>query len=368
MPTLSRSRLFASLVGVLCAIGIVVAPVASAANDHAHAKSARGAEHAAGRHGHGNANGHAKHNADRAAAPAAAPAQSHAASAAKAHKAAKADKADKAARQHPATPASQGQGHGPTTAPKDKADSSEEHVPAGNKGSMKVRPVGTPAAPPRNYAHLPCVVQVDFYGVPHSSATVTAVSHAPTGPTGQTLLTQTLTFSQSSPNPPGNELVGSTTLDFTGVLDGLTYHAQQGYHVKLTAEIDGPQGANVKHKVFWIDCAAPAVAPAPQVQEPVIEGETPVEHDGAEAVEDAKPTPVAPAAVDGAVLGVHGERVVGAPAATADAAIAPADGSLAARVTRSVLAATGIPAGVLALMALVVLAGGVVVLRRTRRV
>jgi hypothetical protein len=141
-----------------------------------------------------------------------------------------------------------------------EAKAAGENSPAGNKGSMKVRPVGTAVHPPRNYAHLPCVVQVDFYGSPHSGATLTAVSHAPTAPTGQSLLTRTMTFSQSSPNPRGNELVGTTTLDFTSVVSGLSYHEQQGYHVKLTAAQDGPQGGDVKHKVFWIDCGAPAAA------------------------------------------------------------------------------------------------------------
>src|SRR5207249_3184052 len=28
---------------------------------------------------------------------------------------------------------------------------------------------------------------------------------------------------------------------------------QQGYHVKLTINTDGAQGADVKHKVFWVD-------------------------------------------------------------------------------------------------------------------
>jgi hypothetical protein len=37
-------------------------------------------------------------------------------------------------------------------------------------------------------------------------------------------------------------------LDFTGV----TAHPQQGYHVKVTIRADGSQGADTKHKVFWV--------------------------------------------------------------------------------------------------------------------
>src|SRR4029077_3792435 len=37
------------------------------------------------------------------------------------------------------------------------------------------------------------------------------------------------------------------TLSFTG-----TPHPQQGFHVKLTIHADGSQGADTKHKVFWV--------------------------------------------------------------------------------------------------------------------
>ncbi len=38
------------------------------------------------------------------------------------------------------------------------------------------------------------------------------------------------------------------TLDFTGI----TPHPSQGFHVKLTINAEGSQGADVKHKVFWV--------------------------------------------------------------------------------------------------------------------
>src|SRR5215204_2594046 len=37
-------------------------------------------------------------------------------------------------------------------------------------------------------------------------------------------------------------------LDFTGI----TPHPVQGFHVKLTVDAEGSQGANTKHKVFWV--------------------------------------------------------------------------------------------------------------------
>ncbi len=32
-----------------------------------------------------------------------------------------------------------------------------------------------------------------------------------------------------------------------------TRHPQQGYHVKLTIHAPGSQGADTKHKVFWVE-------------------------------------------------------------------------------------------------------------------
>lgn len=257
-----------------------------------------------------------------------------------------------------------GKGDKPAKAEKQGEAKAGENSPAGNKGSMKVRPVGTAAHPPRNYAHLPCVVQVDFYGSPHAGATLTAVSHAPTAPTGQTLLTQTMSFSQPSPNPRGNELVGTTTLDFTSVVSGLTYHEQQGYHVKLTAVQDGPQGGDVKHKVFWIDCAAPAAEDTAEEQvgtedAAVLGSEVEVETENATAevqgVSDA---------VDTEVAGVTVER---GEAVAAEGRVLGASGAVAPRNNARVLAATGLGVLALTLLGLVGLGGGAGMLRRFRK-
>jgi hypothetical protein len=44
------------------------------------------------------------------------------------------------------------------------------------------------------------------------------------------------------------------TLDFTGIEP----HPVQGFHVKLTIHAEGSQGADVKHKVFWVTGCGPA--------------------------------------------------------------------------------------------------------------
>jgi hypothetical protein len=35
-------------------------------------------------------------------------------------------------------------------------------------------------------------------------------------------------------------------------LTGITPHPVQGFHVKLTVNAEGSQGADTKHKVFWV--------------------------------------------------------------------------------------------------------------------
>jgi hypothetical protein len=53
-------------------------------------------------------------------------------------------------------------------------------------------------------------------------------------------------------------LDASETYDLTTVLQGFEPHPQQGWHVKLTVNNDGSQGADVKHKVFWVSgCETP---------------------------------------------------------------------------------------------------------------
>jgi hypothetical protein len=53
-------------------------------------------------------------------------------------------------------------------------------------------------------------------------------------------------------------LDASATYDPSALLQDFEPHAQQGWHVKLTVNNDGSQGADVKHKVFWVlGCETP---------------------------------------------------------------------------------------------------------------
>ncbi len=49
------------------------------------------------------------------------------------------------------------------------------------------------------------------------------------------------------------------TVDLSSLISdsGVDPHPIQGYHVKLTVNAEGSQGADVKHKVFWVEGCGP---------------------------------------------------------------------------------------------------------------
>ena len=130
--------------------------------------------------------------------------------------------------------------------------------PPGNNGTVKIDDVPFDDAPD-NEPHVGCIFQVDFYGYDQGdlNATVTFEAHPPTGPV-QVLLTDTV-FIGEDDNSGGGSQAGldasqTYTLDFTGIEP----HPVQGFHVKLTINAEGSQGADVKHKVFWVTGCVPA--------------------------------------------------------------------------------------------------------------
>ena len=130
--------------------------------------------------------------------------------------------------------------------------------PPGNNGTVKIDDTPFDDAPD-NEPHVGCTFQVDFYGYDEGDldAVVTFESHPPTGPV-QVLLTDTV-FIGEDDNTGGGSEAGldaseTYTLDFTGIEP----HPVQGFHVKLTINAEGSQGADVKHKVFWVTGCAPA--------------------------------------------------------------------------------------------------------------
>ena len=133
--------------------------------------------------------------------------------------------------------------------------------PPGNNGTIKLDDTPFDDAPD-NEPHVGCVFQVDFYGYDQGDldAIVTFEAHPPTLRAGddQVLLTDTVFIGEDDNSGGGSEAgldaSETYTLDFTGI----TPHPVQGFHVKLTINAEGSQGADVKHKVFWVTGCAPA--------------------------------------------------------------------------------------------------------------
>jgi hypothetical protein len=133
--------------------------------------------------------------------------------------------------------------------------------PPGNNGTIKIDDTPFDDAP-NNEPHVGCVFQVDFYGYDQGDldAQVTFEAHPPTLRAGedQVLLTDTVFIGEDDNSGGGSEAgldaSETYTLDFTGI----TPHPVQGFHVKLTINAEGSQGADVKHKVFWVTGCAPA--------------------------------------------------------------------------------------------------------------
>jgi hypothetical protein len=130
--------------------------------------------------------------------------------------------------------------------------------PAGNNGTIKVDREPFDDAP-NNEPHVGCTFQVDFYGYDQGdlNADVTFTAHPPTGDE-QVLLTDTVFIGQDDNSGGGSEAGLDASKTYTLDLTGIEPHPNQGVHVKLTIHAEGSQGADTKHKVFWVTgCETP---------------------------------------------------------------------------------------------------------------
>ena len=130
--------------------------------------------------------------------------------------------------------------------------------PRGNNGTIKIDGVALQGGQ-SNEPHVDCEFALEFFGYDKGDlqAKISFVLQAPTRrPSGsQVLLADTLAIGEDAAG-------GATDLDASKVyrldFSGVTPHAEQGYHVKVTVNADGSQGADKKHKVFWVQpCEAP---------------------------------------------------------------------------------------------------------------
>src|SRR5262245_20276090 len=125
--------------------------------------------------------------------------------------------------------------------------------PPGNDGTVKIDGLAFDDHPD-NEPHVGCVFQVDFYGYDEGQlfADVTFEVVPPTG--NEVIVHDTDIFIGEDDHGGGGSeggLDASRTYDLTKLLAGFEPQPEQGFHVKLTVNADGSQGADVKHKVFW---------------------------------------------------------------------------------------------------------------------
>jgi hypothetical protein len=130
--------------------------------------------------------------------------------------------------------------------------------PPGNNGTVKIDGVAFDDHPD-NEPHVGCTFQVDFYGYDEGDldADVTFAVQPPTGPF-ETVLTDVVFIGEDDNSGGGSEAGLDASVTYTLDLSAYEPHPQQGWHVKLTVNADGSQGADVKHKVFWVSgCETP---------------------------------------------------------------------------------------------------------------
>lgn len=129
--------------------------------------------------------------------------------------------------------------------------------PPGNNGTVKIQEAGSPDEIPDNDPHVGCSFNIEFRGYDEGDlqATWELAAHPPSG-TGQIVKNGSLDIG-ADPAGGANDLDGLVTVTLTAAdLAGLTEQPQQGYHLKLTVHAEGSKGADVKHKVFWVDGCA----------------------------------------------------------------------------------------------------------------
>ena len=133
--------------------------------------------------------------------------------------------------------------------------------PPGNNGTVKIDGAAFDDHPD-NEPHVGCIFQVDWYGFDEGEDLFSHVTFEVHPPTGKpVILLEDDVFIGEDDNSGGGSEAGldaSETYDLSTLLQGFEPHPQQGWHVKLTTNNDGSQGADVKHKVFWVSgCETP---------------------------------------------------------------------------------------------------------------
>jgi len=130
--------------------------------------------------------------------------------------------------------------------------------PPGNNGTVKIDAVAFDDHP-NNEPHVGCTFQVDWYGFDEGDL-YSDVTFEAQPPSGRGVVLQDNVFIGEDDNAGGGSEAGldaSATYDLRNLLGAYKAHPIQGYHIKLTVNNDGSQGADVKHKVFWVTGCTP---------------------------------------------------------------------------------------------------------------
>jgi len=129
-----------------------------------------------------------------------------------------------------------------------------ELKPPGNNGTVKIQELDATDEIPDNDPHVGCGFKIEFRGYDEGDyhATWTLSAQPPSGP--------------FVPVKSGEVFIGGDAAGGANDLDGvveiqagsldlseLYHHPQQGFHLKLEVHAEGSHGADVKHKVFWVD-------------------------------------------------------------------------------------------------------------------
>jgi LPXTG-motif cell wall-anchored protein len=191
--------------------------------------------------------------------------------------------------------------------------------PPGNNGTVKVD-----EAPfddhPDNEPHVGCVFQIDLYGYDEGDLSAGVVFEA-VAPTGDAeLLTGELDIGDDAAGG-GTDLDATATYDLTAALAAITPHPQQGWHVRLTLHAEGSRGADVKHKVFWIEGCGPPGTPTTSTTRP--HGSTTTVPDSTTTTTPGPSTPPGPPGSTPPTTGPGGPGSPGGPTSTAPDVTAP---------------------------------------------
>lgn len=125
--------------------------------------------------------------------------------------------------------------------------------PNGNNGTIKIESTDFDDIP-NNVPHPGCEFVIELYGYDEGDlqATYIFTNQAPSG-SGE--IDRGTVGIGGDPAGGGRDLDARVHVDLADGLaaSGAEAHPKQGYHVKLTVHAEGSIGADVKHKVFWVE-------------------------------------------------------------------------------------------------------------------